>query len=116
MIVDDAPFIREVLTSALAQEGFDVIGQAQDGAEAVKMSEKLQPDLIIMDIIMPHITGLQATVQILEQNPSIKIVACSTMDDDGMINRAYEAGCVGYIKKPFERNNLIKTIRQVTSL
>jgi two-component system, chemotaxis family, chemotaxis protein CheY len=116
LIVDDAPFIREVLASALKEEGYNVIGFAQDGAEAVKMSESLRPDLILMDIIMPHKTGLQATVQILDQNPNIKILACSTIDDDVMINKAYEAGCVGYIKKPFEKNSLLKTIRQATSL
>lgn len=116
LIVDDAPFIREVLKSTLTQAGYSVVGEAQDGTEAVKMCDTLKPDLIVMDIIMPHQSGLQASQKILKKHPKVKIIACSTLDDEAMIHRAIEAGCAAYIQKPFEKNNLLKVIGQVSSI
>lgn len=113
LIADDAPFIREVLRSTLESEGIQVIGEAQNGTEALELYKQLQPDLVIMDIIMPDKTGLQATTEIIEHDSGAKILACSTVDDDMMINRALEAGCLAYLVKPFEKSELIAKIKSL---
>lgn len=113
LIVDDAPFIREVLRSTLESEGITVVGEAQNGTLALEKFKELKPDLVIMDIIMPDKTGLQATADILEIDPAAKVLACSTLDDDSMINKALEAGCLGYLTKPFEKKDLVAKIKSL---
>lgn len=113
MIVDDAPFIREVLKSTLESEGLLVVGEAQNGTLALDMYKSLKPDLVIMDIIMPDKTGLQTTQEILEVDPSAKVLACSTVDDDSMISKALEAGCLGYLTKPFEKKDLMEKVKSL---
>lgn len=113
LIVDDAPFIREVLKSTLESEGLLVVGEAQNGTVALDMYKSLKPDLVIMDIIMPDKTGLQATQEILEADPSAKVLACSTVDDDSMISKALEAGCLGYLTKPFEKKDLMEKVKSL---
>lgn len=110
LIVDDAPFIREVLKSTLESEGLLVVGEAQNGTMALDMYKSLKPDLVIMDIIMPDKTGLQATAEILEADPAAKVLACSTVDDDQMISKALDAGCLGYLTKPFEKKDLMEKV------
>ncbi len=113
MIVDDAPFIREVLKSTLESEGLIVVGEAQNGTMALDLYKSLKPDLVIMDIIMPDKTGLQATVEILEVDPAAKVLACSTVDDDLMVNKALDAGCLGYLTKPFEKKDLMEKVHSL---
>ncbi|MCB0408058.1 MAG: response regulator [Bdellovibrionales bacterium] len=113
LIVDDAPFIREVLRGSLQSANFEVVGEAQNGTDAVRLFSELHPDLVLMDIIMPKMSGIDATKEILQIDPSAKVVACSTVDDEQMMNRAIEAGCVKYITKPFEKNVLINTLKQL---
>ena len=111
VIVDDAPFVREVLAHILKPTEFQVVDEASDGVEAVLKVLEAKPDLVIMDIVMPQKSGIQATVEILEQNPSIKIVACSTEGSETIIARAIDAGCCDFVVKPFEASHLLKTLR-----
>ncbi|MES2768535.1 MAG: response regulator [Bdellovibrionota bacterium] len=111
LIVDDAAFVREVLTQILQKHGFEVIGEAQNGTEAVEMAASLKPDLILMDIVMPVKSGIQATEEILKTNPKMPIIACSTEGSEAMISRAIGAGCVDFVVKPFQIDNLIATIK-----
>lgn len=114
LIVDDAAFVREVLTQILVKHNFEVIGEAHDGEEAVQKAKELAPDLIIMDIVMPKKSGIQAAQEILTVNPKQKILACSTEGSETMVVKALEAGCLDFIEKPFKIENLIKTIQSVT--
>jgi two-component system chemotaxis response regulator CheY len=114
LIVDDAAFVREVLTQILLKHQFDVVGEAVDGDEAIQKASSLKPDLIIMDIVMPKKSGIQATLEILEANPKQKILACSTEGGEAMVMKALEAGCVDFITKPFKIESLIATIKNVT--
>ncbi len=111
LIVDDAAFVREVLTQILQKHGFEVVGEAQNGTEAVEMAASLKPDLILMDIVMPVKSGIQATEEILKLNPKMPIIACSTEGSEAMISRAIGAGCVDFVVKPFQIDNLIATIK-----
>ena len=94
LIVDDAPFIRDILKHILVRSGHVVIGEAEDGVQAVAMALEKKPDLVIMDIVMPNMTGVQATKEILAKLPKTKVIACSTLDQDNMLMKVMEAGGV----------------------
>jgi two-component system chemotaxis response regulator CheY len=110
LIADDAPFIQEMLKSILEKEGHVVVGIAGDGQEAIQLAAHYKPDLILMDLVMPKISGLEAAVQILEAQPLMKIIAISTADQEEMIYQALERGCRGFLPKPFRKIELIKII------
>src|ERR1035437_2855635 len=99
VIVDDTPFIREVLKHIFASTEITVIGEAQDGEEAVGLVLKLKPDVVLMDIVMPRKSGIEATTEIVKELPNVKVVACSTVDQNSMVLRALDAGCCNYIVK-----------------
>ncbi len=112
VVVDDAAFIREVLTQLLSKNGFDVVGDAVDGEEGVEVVLREQPDLVIMDIVMPKLSGVEATKQILKKSPNMKILACSTEGSEGIVSQAIEAGCVDFVTKPFNGSDLIQLIQK----
>jgi DNA-binding NarL/FixJ family response regulator len=114
VIVDDAPFIREVLRHIFASTEIDVVGEAQDGEEAIRLVKELQPQVVLMDIVMPRKSGIEATIEILKTSPQIKIVACSTLDQNNMVMRALEAGCCNYIIKPFKANEVLEAVRRAS--
>lgn len=116
IIVDDAPFIREVVRHLVADSEIELVGEAKDGQEAVSLAKSTQPDVILMDIVMPVKSGIDATREILEFNPKIKIIACSTLDQPTMVEKALEAGCCQYVVKPFKSKELISVIRQAAGL
>lgn len=111
VIVDDAPFIREVVSQMLAAGGFEVVGEASNGIEAVEKVLQLKPDVVLMDIVMPQMSGIEATKKILESWPQARIIACSTVDNETVVLGAIEAGCQDYVLKPFERESLIEVLK-----
>jgi two-component system chemotaxis response regulator CheY len=115
-IVDDAPFIREVLRNIAISQGWHVVGEAADGFEATQMAIACKPDLILMDIVMPNVNGIDAAKYILRNNTQIKIIACSTVDQENVLLKAIEAGCCSYITKPFNREEVIKVVNQAFEL
>jgi two-component system chemotaxis response regulator CheY len=116
LIVDDAPFIRDILSRILIRAGHEVVGEAVDGVQAVTMAFDLCPDLIIMDIVMPNKSGLQATKEIKAKMPDLKVIACSTVDQENMMMKAMESGAVEFIHKPFHALDVIKIIERVCGL
>jgi two-component system chemotaxis response regulator CheY len=110
LIVDDAPFIREVLLQLLTHNDFEVVGEAVDGNEAVTLALALKPDLILMDIVMPAKSGIEATIEILAQWPEAVILAFSTENSEHMVMKAMEAGCRDFIAKPFNASELIQQL------
>jgi two-component system chemotaxis response regulator CheY len=111
VIVDDAPFIREVLRHTFQNTEIEVVGEAVDGEEAVEVVARLRPHVVLMDIVMPRKSGIEAAVEIHKTLPDIKIVACSTVDQNSMIMRALEAGCCNYVTKPFRSEDVINAVR-----
>lgn len=114
LIADDAPFIREIVRTVAERNGLYLAGEAVDGAEAVALALVQKPDVILMDIIMPKMSGIEATKEILQKLPATKIIAFSTADQEMMVMRALEAGCCSYLAKPFKEEELLQAIRGVT--
>jgi len=111
VLADDAPFIREAIRHSLKKTEIEIVGEASDGVEAVEITRKAKPNVVLMDIVMPKKSGIEASVEILKENPHVKIIACSTVDQETMVMRAIEAGCCGYVVKPFKVEELLKAIR-----
>ncbi len=110
LIVDDAAFVREVLTQILTKHGFEVAAEAQNGEEAVEIALSQDFDVVLMDIVMPKKSGIQATIEILKAKPKLPIIACSTEGSETMVVKALEAGCVDFVEKPFQIEVLLNTI------
>jgi two-component system chemotaxis response regulator CheY len=115
LVADDAPFIREIVRHVAEKNGIELVGEAADGAEAVTLAQSLKPDVILMDIIMPKMSGIEATKEILETLPSTKIIAFSTTDQETVVIRALEAGCVSFVVKPFKAEELLAVIRKAAA-
>lgn len=113
VIADDAAFIREVLGDLIRQGGHTVVGEARDGVEAIQLVRDQQPDLVIMDIIMPKKSGIQAAQEVIQEFPGMRIIACSTEGSEAMILKAMEAGCVDYILKPFKSKEVLELLDRV---
>ena len=114
LVVDDHPIVRSGITSVLAtQLDFDVVGEAQDGREAVSAAARLEPDLVLMDLRMPVLNGVAASAAILAARPSTRIVVLTTYASDGEVLRAIEAGAVGYLLKDVPHEELFRALRAV---
>jgi DNA-binding NarL/FixJ family response regulator len=114
LIADDhAPF-RKVLRSLLEKEDqFELVGQVKNGQEAVKIARKLRPDVILMDLSMPVLSGLEATRQIMGFNPAAKVLFLSGYDDDQYVAQAVSVGALGFLSKTTDSRFLIEAIREV---
>lgn len=112
LVVDDAPFIREIVKQAVVGSPIQLVGEAADGEEAVALAASTKPDVILMDMIMPRKNGIEATKEILKAQPSAKILAFSTVDQELMVQKAMDAGCCGYLNKPFTAEDLLKAINK----
>ena len=112
VVADDAPFIREIVRHVAESNEIDLVGEATDGNEAVSVTKKMKPDVVLLDIIMPNKSGIEAAKEIASFDPSIKLIAFSTADQDTLVMRAIEAGCVSFLVKPFKADELVKAIRQ----
>ncbi len=114
MIVDDHSLVREGLTALLKyHDDVEVVGEAADGREAISAAEKLSPDVILMDIAMPGLGGLEATLEIKKRNPDIKVLVLSQYDDREYVSRFLKANVSGYILKRAVGGELITAIRAV---
>ncbi|MGE4133196.1 MAG: response regulator [Bdellovibrionales bacterium] len=112
VIVDDAPFILEVLRHVFELSEVEIVGEARDGEAAVALVDQVRPDVVLMDIVMPKKSGIEAAREIIEKHPSTKIVACTTVDQEGMVKRALEAGCCNFITKPFKAKDVLAAVRK----
>lgn len=116
LIADDHPVVRSGLESMLAkQPDFEVVGEAEDGAEAVRLAKELSPDVILMDLRMPRMDGAAATEKISKDHPETRILVLTTYDSDADILRAVEAGATGYLLKDSPREELYEAVRSTAS-
>jgi DNA-binding NarL/FixJ family response regulator len=112
VLCDDQAIVTEGLQVVLGGiTGFEIVGVAQDGAEAVALAERLHPDLVLMDLRMPVLNGIQATRQIRERVPQTKVLVLTTYDEDEWVFDAIRAGADGYLLKDTPREQLIAAIR-----
>ncbi|PZA08494.1 MULTISPECIES: response regulator transcription factor [unclassified Meiothermus] len=111
LIADDHPIVRAGLVGLLStQEGFEVVGEASNGLEAVQMADALRPDVVLMDLRMPGMDGTAATRAIRSRFPEVQVLVLTTYDTDAEIVRAIEAGAIGYLLKDVPREELYKAI------
>ena len=114
LIVDDAIFMRQSLKRALEAHGYTVCGEAGDGREAIAKFAELKPDVTILDITMPEMSGLEALKHIKAINPDAKIVICSAMGQQAMAIESIQAGAKDFIVKPFQADRVIEAVKKVT--
>ena len=116
LIADDHPVVRSGLESMLAkQPDFEVVGEAEDGMEAVRLAKELSPDVILMDLRMPEMDGAAATGKISKDHPETRVLVLTTYDSDADILRAVEAGATGYLLKDAPREELYEAVRSTAS-
>jgi NarL family two-component system response regulator LiaR len=114
LIIDDHPMMREALITALADEkDMQVVGEAADGIEGVRLVEEYRPDVILMDLLMPGMDGLESIAMIIEANPEAKILVVTSLEDEDKILAAIQAGALGYFPKTAPRTFLLEAIRKV---
>ncbi len=112
LIVDDAAFMRMMIKDILVKNGFDVVAEAADGAQAVEKYFELKPDLVTMDITMPEMDGIAALKEIKKTDPNAKIIMCSAMGQQSMVIDAIQAGAKDFIVKPFAADRVIEAIQK----
>ena len=114
LVVDDSAFMRNILKKILTPTGkFVVVGEASNGKEAIEKAKELQPDLITMDIVMPEMDGITATREIKKILPNVKIVMCTSIDQEKKVIEAIEAGADGYIVKPFQAQKVLEELNKL---
>lgn len=113
LIVDDARFMRKTLTAILENSHYEVVGEAENGRQAVEMYRELQPDLVMMDITMPEMSGMEALRIIKKEFSDSKVIMCSAMGQQKMVVDAIEAGAKDFIVKPFDESRVIDAVSRV---
>lgn len=113
LIVDDAKFMRITLTNILKKANHEIVGEAENGREAVVLYRELKPDLVTMDITMPEMSGLDAVKEIKKDFKDAKIIMCSAMGQQKMVVDAIEAGAKDFIVKPFDDSQVVDSVSRV---
>ena len=113
LICDDALVMRTMLADILKGAGFDVVGEAQTGAEAVARYRELKPDLVTMDIVMPDMGGIDAVRAIMKDDPQARILMCSAMGQQALVIEAIQAGARDFVVKPFQPSRVLEAVQRV---
>ncbi len=114
VIADDHPLLREALTQVFSsQKDMEVVGEASNGEEAIKLASQLKPDILVMDIMMPKFDGLEASRQIKKITPNTAILILTAYDDDNYVLGLLEAGAAGYLMKSAKGQDLVKAVRAI---
>ena len=113
LICDDAAFMRMMIKDILTKNGYNVVGEAENGAKAVEKYQELKPDLVLMDITMPEMDGIQALKAIKAADPSATVIMCSAMGQQAMVIESIQAGAKDFIVKPFQAERVIEAVKKV---
>ena len=113
MMVDDAAFMRKVIKDALSKAGYTDLHEAVDGADAFEKYKELKPDLVLMDITMPNMDGLEALKAIRAKDSGANVVMCSAMGQESMVMDAVRSGAKDFIVKPFKPDRVLKTVSTI---
>jgi two-component system chemotaxis response regulator CheY len=114
LIADDALFMRNMLRDIFVKAGFQVVGEAVNGVEAVERYHELRPDLVTMDIVMPLKSGIEALQQITREDPDARVVMCSALGQEALVIEAVQAGAKDFIVKPFKEERVLDVVHRVT--
>ena len=110
LICDDTPYIRTLMNNILSRAGFEVVGEATTGAEAIEKYMQLRPDLVTMDLVMREMGGLDAVRQIRNFDERARILVCSGVAPEGLVDEAIEAGASEFLVKPFHPSRLLEAV------
>jgi two-component system chemotaxis response regulator CheY len=113
LVCDDAIFMRTMITDILTQAGYDVVGEAETGAQAVEKYHQLKPDLVTMDIVMPDMGGIEAVREICKTSPEAKILMCSAMGQQALVVEAIQAGAKDFVVKPFQPSRVLEAVHRL---
>lgn len=113
LICDDAAFMRMMIKDILSKNGYNVVGEAENGAKAVEKYAELKPDLVLMDITMPEMDGIQALKEIKSLDGGAKVIMCSAMGQQAMVIESIQAGAKDFIVKPFQAERVIEAVKKV---
>lgn len=112
LVVDDAAFMRMMIKDILVKNGYDVVGEGTDGVQAVELYTQFKPDLVLMDITMPNMNGLEALEAIKRINRNAKVIMCSAMGQENMVVDAIKMGASDFIVKPFKADRIVSTVNK----
>jgi two-component system chemotaxis response regulator CheY len=112
MICDDAMFMRTVIATMFREAGHTIVGEAETGDQAIEMYRDLRPDIVTMDVVMPSSSGINATRDIVAGDPNARVIMCSAMGQERLINEALEAGACGFLVKPFDGDKLMNVVKE----
>lgn len=116
MVVDDAIFMRQMLSNILKAEGYEICGEASNAKESVEKYKELKPDLVTMDIVMPmmeELDGIGAVREILKVDPNAKILIISVMGQESLVTKALDAGAKDFIIKPFKSERVVEVVKGI---
>jgi two-component system chemotaxis response regulator CheY len=113
LIVDDAAFMRISIKNMLTKNGYEVVGEAENGKIGVEKFKELSPDIVTMDITMPEMSGLEALKEIMTANPAAKVIMVSAMGQEAMVREAIMSGAKGFIVKPFKEDGIVSAIQKL---
>ena len=113
LICDDAAFMRMMIKDILTKNGYNIAGEAENGAKAVEKYNELKPDLVLMDITMPEMDGIQALKKIKETDPNASVIMCSAMGQQAMVIESIQSGAKDSIVKPFQADRVLEAVQKV---
>ena len=113
MVCDDAAFMRMMIKDILVKNGYEIAAEAENGLKAVEQYPEAKPDLVLMDITMPEMDGIEAVRRIKTLDPNANIIMCSAMGQQAMVIEAIQAGAKDFIVKPFQANRVLEAVRKV---
>jgi two-component system chemotaxis response regulator CheY len=113
LICDDAIFMRTMISDILQQSGFEIVGEAETGVQAIERYKQLRPDLVTMDIVMPDMGGIDAVREIVAFDANAKILMCSAMGQQALVVEAIQAGAKDFVVKPFQPSRVLEAVQRV---
>ena len=113
LICDDAAFMRMMIKDILTKNGYNVVGEAENGAKAIEKYNETKPDLVLMDITMPEMDGIQALKKIKESDPKAMVIMCSAMGQQAMVIESIQSGAMDFIVKPFQADRVLEAVKKV---
>ena len=113
LVCDDAIFMRTMISDILQQAGFEVVGEAESGRQAVEKYFQLKPDLVTMDIVMPDMGGIDAVRAITQRDPAARVLMCSAMGQQALVVEAIQAGAKDFVVKPFQPSRVLEAVQRV---
>ena len=113
LVCDDAAFMRMMIKDILSKNGYNVAGEAENGIKAVETYKEVSPDLVLMDITMPEMDGIQALKEIKKVDAGAKVIMCSAMGQQAMVIESIQAGAKDFIVKPFQAERVIEAVKKV---